>query len=72
MTRRLSVLEAKELHEKEIMAVPGVTGIGVGRKGGRACIMVYVRKAEPEILKTLPKEMEGFPVRVEESEFFAL
>lgn len=73
MSRRISAVKAKGLHEEEIMSIVGVTGLAVGKEGGRPCIIVYVRKAKPGVLKAIPREIEGFPVKVEESgDFVAL
>jgi hypothetical protein len=48
------------------MALPGVVsvGIGVGEYGSAAIVVGLVRE-ERETLRTLPKRLEGFEVRVE-------
>ncbi len=55
-----------ERHKNELMAIPGVTGVAEGRCSGRPCIKVYVAGKTPETGK-IPSEVEGFPVRVEET-----
>jgi len=73
MSGRMDALKAKEKHEAEIMSLAGVTGIAVGSRGGKPCITVYVKEAKPEILKSIPKVIEGYPVMTEESgDFVAL
>jgi hypothetical protein len=49
----------------ELMAVPGVVGTGESLRDGKPCIVVMVVARTPEIDKRIPKELEGYPVRVE-------
>ena len=57
----------------ELMAVPGVVGVGEGVSRGTACIMVFVAKKDAEALRRIPDSLDGYPVRVEASgEFGAL
>ena len=73
MTRGISVKKAKELHEERIMSISGVTGIAIGQEDKKSCIIVYVKEAKPEVIKAIPKEIEGFHVKIEETgEFVAL
>lgn len=73
MTRGKSVEKAKERHEEEIMSIRGVTGIAIGQENKKSCIIVYVKEVKPEVMKAIPKEIEGFHVKIEETgEFVAL
>ena len=57
----------------ELMAVPGVVGVGEGVSRGKPCIMVFVAKKDAEALRRIPASLDGYPVRVEASgEFGAL
>ncbi len=58
-----TIQKIKESHESELMALPGVTAVGIGLTGDRKeCIMVYV---DGEVSKErVPKEIEGYPVEV--------
>lgn len=65
-------------HEKEILTLPNIVGVGIGRKqkGGKQledlCIQIFVeRKMTHEDLKKqemtpLPSELEGIPIDVVE------
>jgi hypothetical protein len=70
-----TIHEIRDKYESEIMAIPGVTGIGIGdhdRKPGLA-IKVYVDRLTPELKTRIPGELEGYPVNTEETgEFQAL
>jgi len=58
----------KEDHTKELMAIPGVVGVYVGAlENGTPCIGVMVVKKSPELEKKIPKELEGHPVRIDET-----
>ena len=73
MAKKLTIEKAKEIHEKEIMSINGVTGIAIGQEDKRPCIVVYVKKSGPEVLKLIPTKIEDFSVKVEETgEFVAL
>ena len=77
MTERFARLRAViAAHEKEILKLPNVVGMGIGhkQKGGRQledlCIQILVeRKMTREELKIremnpLPSELEGIPIDV--------
>jgi len=49
-----------------LMAIPGVTGTGEGKRGAQAILVVYVARATPELRERIPREIEGFPVEVRE------
>jgi len=49
-----------------LMAIPGVTGTGEGKRGAQAILVVYVAHATPELRKRIPSEIEGYPVEVRE------
>jgi len=73
MARKISVEKAKEMHEEEIMSISGVTGVAVGQEDEKPCIIVYVKEIKPGVTKAIPKEIEGFHVKIEETgEFVAL
>jgi hypothetical protein len=67
--------QVKEKHEMELMAIPGVTGVGIGqdsRKPG-GVIKVYVERTTPELTRKIPKQIEGYSVAIEQTgEFRAL
>ncbi|TAK66564.1 MAG: hypothetical protein EPO24_01370, partial [Bacteroidetes bacterium] len=58
----------KEAHTEELMAIEGVVGVYVGAlDDGTPCIGVMVVKLTDELKRKLPKELEGYPVRIEET-----
>ena len=58
----------KEAHVNELMALKGVVGVYVGvLDNGTPCIVVMVVKKTSEIEQKIPKQLEGHPVRIEES-----
>ena len=58
----------KEAHVKELVAIPGVVGVYVGELEDHSpCIGVMVEKKTPEIEQRVPKSIDGFPVRIDET-----
>lgn len=51
-------------HEADLMAVPGVVGVGTGTCGEKECIKVLLEK-ETAQSKQIPKELEGVTVETE-------
>lgn len=63
-----SLTEVLAAHTPELMALPGVVGTAESRTpDGRACVLVMVAQSTPELRAKLPRELEGWPVRVEET-----
>ena len=56
-------------HDKELMAIPGVVGVYVGLKsdGKTQCLKVMAARKTPELVRKIPKSLEGYPVEVEET-----
>ena len=60
-------------HTDELMAVPGVVGVAEGECLGKPCIKVFVMNKTRELIRQIPKTIEGFLLQIEESgEFQAL
>ena len=51
-------------NEKQLM-IPGVEGVGIGGTSSAPVILVMVRSAEDEIAAKLPRQVGGYPVKVE-------
>ena len=62
-----TVTEVLEQHSSEIMAQPGVVGVGESECAGAPCIRVYVLERTPDLLDQIPATLEGYPVLIEES-----
>jgi hypothetical protein len=63
--------EAKDRHEAELLALPNVTGVGVGERAGNPVIKVFVTQKLPESAlgpnELVPEQLDGYEVDVEES-----
>jgi len=61
-------IRVMDAHVNELMAIPGVVGVAVGAlENGKPCIKVLVAKKTAEHGERIPKEIEGYPVAIEES-----
>ncbi len=61
----------KGRHSTEVLRIPGVSGFGVGQDDdGTQVLVVYVEAGRPDVAASLPREIEGYPVRVVESGTF--
>lgn len=68
------VAEALDKHRDEIMAIPGVHGMGVGRGadyGGddSPCLVIYLDESADKT--QIPERIEGFPVHIIKTEGFS-
>jgi hypothetical protein len=63
----MTIQEAKEAWEAKLMAIPGVSGVGIGltKDGQQKCIKVYVARDRGDVSDEIPKTIEGYPVEVE-------
>ena len=58
----------KEAHTRELMALPGVVGVYVGELDDHTpAIGVMVVKKMSELEKKIPKTLEGYPVKIDET-----
>jgi len=57
-------------HRSEWMSLPGVVGCGLGEKDGKQCIVVFVAKLTAALISSLPREVKGCAVVIEETEPF--
>lgn len=48
---------------RSVMGRPGVSGTALGEARGKPCLKVYV--SDPNVARSLPKSLEGYPVVVE-------
>jgi hypothetical protein len=69
-----TLTEVLAAHTPELMAIPGVVGTAESRlPDGRPCILVMLSTSSPELRAKLPRALEGWPVRLEETgEFHAM
>ena len=63
---RLSIEQVKAKYQGELLAKPGVVSVGIAKgHGGTPIIVVGMDRDRPEVLRTLPKDLEGHAVCVE-------
>jgi hypothetical protein len=63
-----TLTEVLAAHTPELMAIPGVVGTAESRlDDGRPCVLILVKRLTPELRERLPKQLEGWPVKIEES-----
>ncbi len=62
---KMSIQQVQEKYNDSLMSLPGVEGTGIGRKGKKDCIVVFVNKLTKELKKKIPSELEGYPVKIE-------
>ena len=64
-----AIAEVKALHEADLLALPNVTGIGIGERDGRPVIRVFVSEKLPESdlapEERVPVSLDGYEVDVE-------
>lgn len=56
--------QVQERHEDELMAVPGVVGVGIGERQSAPALLVMVSERTPEV-ERIPREIEGVPIVIE-------
>ena len=60
----MTIEEALESHTPDLMAIPGVVGTAMGLHGEEPCIHVYVEDRKQHTTDMLPRDIEGYKVRV--------
>lgn len=67
---RVDIESVKRSYEEQVMRLPNVTGIGLGQKGGKDVIKVFVTRKVPESAlkpdEIIPQVLEGYETDVEE------
>jgi len=61
-----SIIEVKSRHESRLLSLPGVVSVGIGRAAdGRTVIVIGVEDKTSAESQSLPRQLEGYPVRVD-------
>jgi hypothetical protein len=61
-----SIQEVKQRHEAELMAMPGVVSVGIGRgERGEPVLVIGLDRERRDLRERLPKRLEGYDVRTE-------
>lgn len=63
--KQKTIEEVLAEHTPVWMAIPGVIGTGIGEFDGRPCIKVLVVQASDSLSHQIPKDVDGYPVRIE-------
>jgi len=58
---------ALDQHTDRLMSLPGVVGTAIGECEGKPCIQVLVLKNTPDLSRSIPPSLEGFPVVIVET-----
>lgn len=66
-----SIAEVKSQQEESLLAIEGVEGVGIGEENNTPCIVVYVSISDEKTRQKIPKEIEGYHVKVETSGEFS-
>jgi hypothetical protein len=64
------VRQVKKRHERELLNLDGVQGVGIGDDHGRPAIMVYVEDQASAERLNIPRRLDNVRVVVEESGAF--
>jgi hypothetical protein len=57
--------EIKRRHAAGLLKLAGVSGVGVEKDAaGNYILVIHIDSADPEITASLPKDVEGLPVRI--------
>jgi hypothetical protein len=62
---QLNILTVKGKYEGELMAIPGVVGVGIGDCNGKECIVVLIRDRTAQVDREMPGTLDGYPVQIE-------
>jgi hypothetical protein len=54
-------------HTDRLMSLPGVVGTAIGECEGKPCVQVLVLKNTPDLSRSIPPSLEGFPVVIVET-----
>ncbi len=65
----MSIKSVKRKFEDQLMSLPNVTGIAIGKRSGREIIIVFVTQKIPETeldpSEVIPKSLEGYEIHVD-------
>jgi hypothetical protein len=67
---KVDIQSVQMKYEAQLMQLPNVTGVGIGRKAGKEAIVVFVTHKVPESAlqpqEVVPKILEGYETDVKE------
>lgn len=63
----MKIEEVLKKYTDNLMSISGVVGTGQGLCDGKPCIKVFVIKKTPELEKKIPRDLEGYKIKIEET-----
>ncbi|MBI4416404.1 MAG: hypothetical protein HY557_05420 [Euryarchaeota archaeon] len=60
----MSIEDVKRKHEGDLMSIPGVVGVGIGKTSGGRVIQVYVKEMTKDVRDRVPPVLEGFMTEI--------
>jgi len=63
----VSIESAQERLTAQVMAIPGVVGIGLGECDGEPCFRVMVVEKTEELVARVPERFESYKVVIDET-----
>ncbi len=63
----MKIEEVLKKYTDNLMAISSVVGIGQGLCDGEPCIKVFLIKKTRELEEKIPRELEGYKVKIEET-----
>ncbi len=67
LTVKLPIEQVMTEFTDSLMSFPGVVGVGVGDSAGKPCIAVLVVEKTTDLEAQVPKQLGGYPVRIDET-----
>lgn len=65
---RKSIDRVMQEHVSSLMAISGVAGVAIGEgSDGEPCILVLIVERREELLRRIPRSLDGYPVKIEVS-----
>ena len=64
MSRR-TIQQVQQKYTDAWMAIPGVVGTAIGRRGNQPCILILTETDAERITEALPSMVQGYPIVIE-------
>lgn len=61
----ITIEQVLERHESKLMAIEGVSGIGISERDGKPCLKVFLEEDSPTLKSQIPSQLDGFEIDIE-------
>jgi hypothetical protein len=61
----MTVDEVLQKNQERLMTLPEVVGVGEGEQDGTPVVVIMVKQMTPELKNSLPRQLDGYPVRID-------